>query len=106
MIMLCCPLPSTHPPPHTASKATTGTVHSSCQVPTASPSAGQHNTGRGRQQQTGTLLGEDSWLARGGDNTHRPHPDLLREAGIQLKARHNTHTQALVTLYQIALINY
>ena len=37
---------------------------------------------------TGTLLGEDSWLAR--EARYRPTDptDLLREAGIQLKARH------------------
>ena len=38
---------------------------------------------------TGTRLGQDSWLARRSEVTDPKTPDLLREAGRQSKARHN-----------------
>ena len=46
----------------------------------------QHRTGG---TDTGMLLGEDSWLARGSEVTDPQTPDLLREAGRKSKARHN-----------------
>ena len=70
------------PHQHTASKATTGTL-----LPTASPS-GQH-TGRGRQHTHRDTSRRRFVASKGERGTDPQTPDLLREAGIQLKARHN-----------------
>ena len=61
---------------HTGSTAVTDTL-----LPKAAAQGGWHNTG--------TLLGETSWLARGSEVTDPQTSDLLREAGRQLKAQHN-----------------